>query len=115
LKKPLQLDKVAVMSRCARLTSPLLAKLTWWRSHDAAPASKPSSSHDPILLSSNDVEALERIVDQWAEGMTNNRNEIIDIALRRLQRDLDSGFMDEVIEDVQQEIDYRLWCVRNSL
>jgi hypothetical protein len=103
------------MSRCARLTSPLLAKLTWWRSHDAAPASKPSTSHDPGLLSANDVEALERIVEQLAEGKANNHNEIIDIALRRLQRDLDSGCKDEVIEDVQQEIDYRLWCVRNSL
>jgi hypothetical protein len=32
-----------------------------------------------------------------------------------LKRDLDSGCKDEVIEDVQKEIDYRLWCVRNSL
>jgi hypothetical protein len=106
------------MSRRARLTSPFLAKLTWWRSHYVVPLSKPPIGHDPMLLSANDVEALRRIVGQWSSaglGGARNFNEIIDIALRRLQWDLDSGCKDQVIEDVQQEIDYRLWCTRNSL
>jgi hypothetical protein len=65
----------------------------------------------------DDVQALEKIVKPWAQpeiGSVRNFNEIIYIALRRLQRDLNSGCRDEVIEEVQREIDYRLWCARNS-
>ena len=40
---------------------------------------------------------------------------IIEIALRRLQWELDSGREDEIIEDLQREIDYRLWCDRCDL
>ena len=106
------------MSRCSRLTYPLLAKWTLWRSHYVAPISKLFVGHDPMLLSPNDVEALDQIAGQWAaskRGSARNVNEIIDIALQHLQRDLDSGYKDEVIEDVQFEIDYRLWCARIKL
>ena len=57
---------------------------------------------------------LGEIVECDSQGIGRSRNmhEIIEIALRRLQRDLDSGFKDEIIEDLQREIDYRLWCTR---
>ena len=58
------------------------------------------------------------MVGNWESlepGSVWNCNEIIDIALRRLQCDLSFGRRDEVIEDVQFEIDYRLWCARNCL
>jgi hypothetical protein len=106
------------MSSCTRLTSPLLAKWTLWRSHDVAPASKQRVGLDPVALSPDDVLALEQMVEQWGSPkpvFTRNINEIIDIALRRLQWDLDSGCKNEVIEEAQCEIDYRLWCARNSL
>ena len=58
------------------------------------------------------------MVRPWAQpetGHTRNFNEFIYLALCRLQWDLDSGCEDEVVEEMQREIDYRLWCARNSL
>jgi hypothetical protein len=58
------------------------------------------------------------MVEQWGSpkpGRARNINEIIDIALHRLEWDLAFGCRDEVITDVQFEIDYRLWCARNCL
>jgi hypothetical protein len=112
------------MRRCTRLTSPLLAKLvdvlTLLRSGFISPSAPLSKSFDcdPIQLSPDDIQALEKIVRAWGQpeiGCTRNLNEIIYIALCRLQWDLDSGCEDEVVEEVQREIDYRLWCARNSL
>jgi hypothetical protein len=40
--------------------------------------------------------------------------EIIRCALRRMQRDLDSGSGDEVVEESQREILYRQWCAANE-
>ena len=109
------------MGRRTGPTSPLFAKLlTLLRGRFVSP-SAPLSSRigcDPIQMSPDDVQALETIVRPWIPpGISHPRNfnEIIDIALRRLQWDLNFGCTDEVIEEVQREIDYRLWCARNSL
>jgi hypothetical protein len=68
------------------------------------------------VLSPDEVRALEEIVvecDSQVPGRSRNVHEIIEIALQRLRRDLDSGFEDEIIEDLQREIDYRLWRARH--
>ncbi len=72
---------------------------------------------EAVALSADDVLVLERIVLEWTPSRldeTRNLNEIIDIALRHLQWEMDSGRKDEVIEELQLEIDYRLWCARND-
>ena len=112
------------MRRRKGLTSLLPAKLanvlTLLRSSITSPSAPLSGPFacDPIQLSPDEVQALEKIVSPEAQpeiGCTRNFNEIIYIALCHLQSDLDSGCKDEVVEEVQREIDYRLWCARNSL
>ena len=72
----------------------------------------------PGPLSADEIQALEQVVKRWAQDeLTSGHNihEIIDIALRRLQRDLDSECGDNVMDDVRCEIGYRQWCSRNGL
>jgi glutamyl-tRNA reductase len=74
----------------------------------SAPSTRP-------ILSPGDIDALEDIRVEWEqrrEGSAPEDGEIIDIALRRLQQDLDSGNSSEVIEDLRREIGYRQWCAR---
>jgi|SRR5580700_4033073 hypothetical protein len=64
-------------------------------------------------LSAGDVDAIEDIRVEWEQhcrGCAPDHGEIIDIALRRMQRDLESGNSCEVIEDLRREIGYRQWC-----
>ena len=73
-----------------------------------APSTRP-------ILSSGDIDAIEDIRVEWEQhrqGCAPDYGEIIDIALRRLQLDLDSGNSCEVIEDLRREIGYRQWCAR---
>ena len=62
------------------------------------------------------MQVLEQMVAEWdAQGRgAQNLREIIGLALRRLQWELDSGAKDEVIEDLQREIEYRQWCARTG-
>ena len=75
----------------------------------SAPSTRP-------ILSSGDVDALEDIRVEWEhhrQGCAPGYREIIDIALRRMRLDLDSGgdeVVGDVIEDLRREIGYRQWC-----
>jgi hypothetical protein len=72
----------------------------------------------PVPLSADEIQALEQIVKRWAQDEPtsgHNIHEIIDVALHRLQRDLDSECGDKVMDDVRCEIGYRRWCSRNGL
>jgi hypothetical protein len=62
------------------------------------------------------VQVLEQMVAGWdAPGPgAQNFREIIGLALRRLQWELNSGAEDEVIEDLQREIEYRQWFARTG-
>jgi len=76
----------------------------------------PSVREKPAL-SSDDERVLDQILAEWdtqGPGCARKFREIIDLALRRLQWDLDTGCKDEVIEDLQREIAYRLWCARTG-
>lgn len=67
------------------------------------------------ILSSGDLDAIDDIRVEWEQhrtGCAPGYREIIDIALRRMQQDLDSGNSCEVIEDLRREIGYRRWCAR---
>ena len=70
-------------------------------------------------LSAGDVDAIEDIRVEWEQhcsGCAPDHGEIIDIALRRMRQDLDSGgggVVGEVIEDLRREIGYRQWCGRD--
>ena len=78
----------------------------------------PPAGDNPVPLTPADVHALRQIVDDGGPqglGCAQNFHEIIDIALHQLQRDLASDCRDEVIEDVQHEIRYRLWCAQKGL
>jgi hypothetical protein len=67
-------------------------------------------------LSRDDVQILEQMVAEWdtQKPEAQNLREIIGLALRRLQWELDSGGKDEVLEDLQREIEYRQWCSRTG-
>ena len=94
----------------------LLGSLTWPRFEYSAPE-QTSLAGVTVLLSPDDLQVLEQILARWAPcGPADswNSHEIIEIALRRLQSELDCGHEREVIEDLQREIDYRLWCARNG-
>ena len=98
------------MSRHTELMSPLAAKL----------ASMVTFSRRtvPVPPSADDIQALEQMIKRWArDGRTSGHNihEIIDIALRRLLRDLDSEGAETVLEDVRCQISWRQWCTRNGL
>jgi hypothetical protein len=65
------------------------------------------------ILSSGDVDAIEDIRVEWEQQRKDcapGYTEIIDIALRRMRRDLESGNSCEVMEDLRREIGYRQWC-----
>jgi hypothetical protein len=118
LKKNSDSDKVAVVDCHTCLIAPLFAKLVNAVSLRhfmlAIPFRKTPVSHRTVL-SPDDVRVLEEIIvgcDSHGMGRSRNVHEIIEIALLRLQKDLDSGFKEEIIEDLQREIDYRLWCTR---
>jgi hypothetical protein len=119
LKKQRRSDKVALVDCNTRLIGPLFSKLA----HAfASPRSMFVPPHVPpvgeaFVLSADDLLALEQIVLEWTPSRldaTRNPNEIIYIALRRLQWEMDSGRKEEVIEELRREIDYRLWCARNA-
>jgi hypothetical protein len=64
-------------------------------------------------LSPGDVEELEEIrAELRRNGRSMSFDEIINIALWRLQQDLVSDCANEVLEDLQREIVYRRWCAR---
>jgi hypothetical protein len=115
-------DKVSAVDCHTEFLAPIFANLTsaltWPRLRTAVAPAAPPTAGNPILLTPDDVRAMQQIVDDWAPGVLNcasNVHEIIYIALQRLQRDLDSGCEDEIIDDVQREIGYRLWCARHGL
>jgi hypothetical protein len=69
------------------------------------------------IFSAGDVDVIEGAIEdirveweQHGQGCAPDYGEIIDIALRRLRQDLDSGSSSEVIEDLRREIGYRQWC-----
>jgi hypothetical protein len=72
------------------------------------------------ILPAGDVDVIEGAIEdirveweQHRQGCAPDYREIIDIALRRLQQDLDSGsgeVVGDVIEDLRREIGYRQWC-----
>lgn len=71
-----------------------------------APA--PSLFDDEML-----TEILGEIQSEWRVGSVAaapEREDFLDLALRRMQRDLESCRRSEVIADVQREIAYRVWC-----
>jgi hypothetical protein len=78
---------------------------------------KPQSSYFcGSALSQTDIDALEDIRGDLKfshEGCSPGDREIIDIALRRMQYDLNVRCSQEVIEDVKREIMYRQWCAQN--
>jgi hypothetical protein len=66
------------------------------------------------ILSSGDLDAIDDIRVEWEQHRKDRApdcSQIIEIALRRMQLDLDSGSGD-VIEDLRREIGYRQWCTR---
>jgi hypothetical protein len=67
------------------------------------------------ILSPGDVDAIEDIRIEWERhriGCAPSYGEIIDVALRRMRQDLDSGGSGGVIEDLRREIGYRQWCAQ---
>jgi hypothetical protein len=119
LKKDLASYRVAIVDRRARVISPFFATLLHALTlpRDRVPVLPPTPPiSDQSDLSRDDVQVLEQIVAEWdthGPGAQNFR-EIIGLALRRLQWELDSGGKDEVIEDLQREIEYRQWCARTG-
>jgi hypothetical protein len=76
-----------------------------------------STSADEFLLLSSDLEVLENIRMDWklhGVNRTPDAREIIDLALRRLQTDLNSGLGSEVVEEVHREMLYRQWCAQHE-
>ena len=74
------------------------------------------SCYPGSVFSPDDAQILE-IVAAWdteLPGYVRNLHEIIVIALLRLQWELESGCEDEIIEDMQREIAYRLWCAKTE-
>jgi hypothetical protein len=68
----------------------------------------PSPGDDEMLS-----EILGEIQTGWRSGSvaaSPEREDLVDLALRRMQRDLQSARRIEVIADVQREIAYRAWC-----
>jgi hypothetical protein len=83
--------------------------MTFRRSY-SVPSTRP-------ILSPGDLDAIEDIRVEWQQhrdGSTPGHEEIIDLALRRMQRDLVSGDSSEVIEDLRREIGYRQWCAGSA-
>jgi hypothetical protein len=83
----------------------------------------PDSGHskstpcDESMLSPDDQDVLEDIRAAWVLRRNNcppHQEELVDIALRRMQQDLHSCRREEVVEDVQREIAYRLWCTQED-
>jgi hypothetical protein len=120
LKNTSRSDRVAEVDFHIGLLGPFLARLanavTLRRFiYAVVPRTKPVSYKS--LLAPDDILVLNEILDELdQQGLERppNINEIIEIALRRLQWDLDSGREDEIIEDLEREIDYRQWCARFS-
>jgi hypothetical protein len=81
-----------------------------------------SRSHSPEFASEDtdspgDDEMLNEIIGEIESGWRGGsvaaapeRQDLVDLALRRMQRDLQSARCIEVIADVQREIAYRAWC-----
>jgi hypothetical protein len=102
LKKSAGSDKVAIVDSHNRLFARQL--------HIPPAREKPG-------LSLDDEQLLDHILAEWdtqGPGCARKFREIIGLALRRLKWDLDTGSKDEVIEDLQREIAYRLWCARTG-
>jgi hypothetical protein len=87
--------------------------MTFWRQY-SAPSTQP-------ILSSGDIDAIEDIrveLEQHRKGCAPDHEEIIDIALRRMRRELNSGggeVVGEVMEDLRREIGYRQWCAGSAM
>lgn len=113
------------MARRDRLNEPLLARLAnaltstdcvFGTPVSTKPASIPTVVAE-YSLSAEDLQMLEQSVAEWdlrESDCKSKFNEIVDIALRRLQWELNTGYQDAVIADLRLEIDYRLWCGRRS-
>lgn len=72
---------------------------------------------DEYLLPSGDREILESIkaeLELRSGHRTHDDRDIIDLALRLLQKDLDSSSASEVVEEVRREMLYRHWCTESS-
>jgi hypothetical protein len=68
-------------------------------------------------LSPADVRLLDAMLAQWDRHSPGSRkiaHKDVEMALRRLQWELKSSRADDVIEALEREIDYRLWCDRNT-
>jgi hypothetical protein len=106
LKKEFHYDRVAVVGRFARLVDHLLNAFL-------------KATSPPVrnkFISPDEIQALECMLAEWyPQGLGCQRNvqEVAGVALRRLQVDLDSRYRHDVMEALEREIDYRLWCSKN--
>jgi hypothetical protein len=78
----------------------------------AAPTTRPLRGGSKAVLTPDDLQDLERIIAEWSpqgHGRPANVHEIVERALRRMQWELDSGYKDEITEDLLREIEYRMW------
>lgn len=66
-------------------------------------------------LSAGDLDALEDIRSYWQSlsGGIPSHHQMIDLALRNIERDLDSRRWHEVMRDLEREIAYRKWRATN--
>ena len=72
---------------------------------------------DEFRLPPGDLEILESIREELelrGDNLTHDDRDIIDLALRLLQKDLDSSSADEVVEEVNREMLYRQWCAQSG-
>lgn len=97
-----------------------LAARSWaLQGHDRLEPMLFRKSHQELFqnpeLSPAEVEAIEEIRFLWQRVMDGipNYREIIDLALRNLQRDLESPLRSEVVQELRREIEYRRWCGAN--
>ncbi len=69
-------------------------------------------------LRPGDAEAIEEIragLERYPDRCLPGDDDIIHIALRLMQRDLNSACGGEVVEDARWEIGYRQWCAQTIL
>ena len=70
-----------------------------------------------LILSPEDKDDVDQIraeLQLVRPGLAIEDDEIIDIALRRMSKDLSSDSQGELMEELQRWILYRQWCVRNE-
>lgn len=62
-------------------------------------------------------EALDEIRSDWTaygRGEAPSDSEIVTVALRLMQMEIDAGLGDEVLKDVRREVNYRRWCATDE-